>query len=421
MKTGCWMAALVVVAMGVGLAAEPTAKTAADLSKGMRDLERNVALGTALTMRDGLPAEYDEVSQLAEQGLAAAREAVAKQPGSAEAHYLLGSWLLYAYRVVEVRRLTSDPLGGERAETVRTVAMGLSDTPDEGLAELVRATELAPENGQYLLDYAAALVDCEFPADAMGILKRAWTGEPKLSQEQRMQAGLLLSDVYVYQGEAQQAREWVYVALSLDPTTARAVERLRHLDAAQAAEAEAALAEAVAAARAEALGLEEPEAEVGEEEAPEEEPYSEEEWSEPGTEEEYYFGDQWAEPETEEEYYEEEWSAPQPEEEEYYYEDEWSAPQPEEEFGAEEEGEVYYEEQWWEPAPPAELYFGEQWLGPAPPAEPYFSEEWWGPAPPAEFYFSEQWWGPAPPAELYFGEEWWGPAPPAEFFFSQEW
>jgi hypothetical protein len=282
MKTGCWMAALVAVCMGVAVAAAPAAQTAADLSGPMRDFERNAALGASLAMRGGLPAEFDEVQQLAEQGLAAARQAAAKQPGSAEAQYLLGSWLLYGYHVVEVRRITADPVGGERAEIESKVVLGLSDTPDEGLAALLRAAELAPKNGQYVLDYATALMDCDRVSQALPVLKNAWAGELELElkPEEKMLAGLLISDAYAYEGQLEQAREWVYAALSLDPAVARAIERLRHLDAAQAAAVEAALADAAEAARAEAFaevyGVEEEEAYYGEGEYEQQE----ESWSE---------------------------------------------------------------------------------------------------------------------------------------------
>jgi tetratricopeptide (TPR) repeat protein len=252
MKTGCWMAALIAICMGVAVAAAPAAQTAADLSGPMRDFERNATLGAALTMRVGLPEEFEEVQQLAERGLAAARQAVARQPGSAEAQYLLGSWLLYGYQVVEVRRITSDPVGGEHTEIEPRVVLGLSDTPDEGLAALLRAAELAPKNGQYLLDYATALMDCDRVSQALPVLKKAWAGEPELRPEEKMLAGLLLSDAYAYEGQLDQAREWVYAALSLDPAAAKAIERLRHLDAAQAAAVEAALDDAAEAARAEA-------------------------------------------------------------------------------------------------------------------------------------------------------------------------
>ena len=246
------MAALIAICMGVAVAAAPAAQTAADLSGPMRDFERNIALGAALTMRAGPPAEFQEVQQLAERGLAAARQAVAKQPGSADAQYLLGSWLLYGYQVIEVRRITSDPVGGERTEVEPRVVLGLSDTPDEGLAALLRAVELAPKNGQYLLDYATALMDCDRVSQALPVLKKAWAGAPELKPAEKMLAGLLLSDAYAYEGQLDQAREWVYAALSLDPAAAKAIERLRHLDAAQAATVAAALADAAEAARAEA-------------------------------------------------------------------------------------------------------------------------------------------------------------------------
>jgi hypothetical protein len=299
------MAALVVVCMGVAMAAAPAAQTAADLSGPMRDFERNASLGATLAMRGGLQAEFDEVQDLAERGVAAARQAVAKQPGSAEAQYLLGSWLVYGYHVVEVQRITADPVGGERTEIEARVILGLADTPDEGLAALLRASELAPKNAQYALDYATALMDCDRVPQALAVLKKAWAGDTdlELKPEEKMLAGLLISDGYAYEGQLEQAREWVYTALSLNPAIAKAVERLRHLDAEQAAAVEAALFDAIEAARAEAFaevyGVEEEEAYYGEEGYEEEEPY----YGEEGYEEEQQ---EWTEGEYEQQ--EEGWS-----------------------------------------------------------------------------------------------------------------
>jgi hypothetical protein len=154
----------------------------------------------------------------------------------------------------------------------------MANGADEGLPELKRVTELAPTDGDYFLDYAAALADCDRLPEAQGLLKSAWGGAPALSQEQKMYAGLLLSDISAAEGDLSGARQWIYTALSLDPTAAGAVERLRLLDVAQAQEA----AEALLAAAEEAVSEE----------------YGEEEyWGE----EEGYWGEYWPEEEVESE------------------------------------------------------------------------------------------------------------------------
>jgi hypothetical protein len=217
--------------------AEPAAEVVDPFAKIASDFEQNTALGTALSIRDGTPEEFAQVRALADRGLKRARNAVEQSPDSAAAHYWLGSWLLYGYGVVEVDRVTFDPESGGRTETITQVVQGLTGQSEDGLDALKRTTELAPENGRYLLDYAMALGDYGRLVDARALLRAAWFGRPALSGEEKMEAGLLLSDAAVADGNLAAAREWVYSALALDPATAQGVERLRYLDAAQAAEA----------------------------------------------------------------------------------------------------------------------------------------------------------------------------------------
>ncbi len=221
----------------VAWAGEPAAPEAAAIAHGMRDFERNATLGAILETRPGTPAELGELRLLADRGLKAAQDLAAQHPNSADAQYLLGSWLLYGYRVVTVDQIAFDATRGARTETVNRIIQGLSNDPQPGLAALKTSTELAPNNGDYLLDYGAALSDWDRMFEATGILKGIWAGQPPLSQAQRMRAGILLSGVSERQGDLAAAREWIYSALSLDPAAAEAVENLRHLDAAQAAEA----------------------------------------------------------------------------------------------------------------------------------------------------------------------------------------
>jgi len=244
MKTACWTMAFV-FCVSAALAAQ-TQQQPDPLAQCIEDFGRNAALGAPLTMREGTSAELEELTNLAESGLKLARQAVARNPDSAQAHYWLGSWLLYGYGVVEVEQISFDPEGGARTETISQAVQGMTDDPDEGLAELQRSVELAPdeEKGDYVLDYATALLDYERIFDAMGLLKAAWAGDPPLTQEQKMLAGLLLSDASAAEGNLDGARGWIYTALSLDPVGALAVERLRQIDAAQVAEMLAAAAKA---------------------------------------------------------------------------------------------------------------------------------------------------------------------------------
>ena len=238
--------ALVAVASSAWGAQQKPATPKHSLDEGLRLFDRQVSLGAALSVREPKAEELAELQKMGDSGLAYAREWVAEEPNSADAHYLLGSWLLYGYRSALVRTITADATGAPRSETVPKVVQGLADSPDEGLQALSRAHELAPANGRYLLDYAAALADYDRPLQAAGLLKSAWAGQPPLSPEERVRAALLLSDITAAQGDLPGARMWVYNALNQIPGADTAVQRLRWLDAAQA---EAAALQAAAAAQ----------------------------------------------------------------------------------------------------------------------------------------------------------------------------
>lgn len=233
---------LLLVATGWCAQTAVSAGTAGDLP-GMQAFERNTRLGEELTRREGTAAELDEVQKLSESGLRAARELVATKPASAEAQYMLGSWLLYAYEVAEVEDVYIDEAGMEQTRQVRGVRQGLAADLREGLEALRRAMELAPTRGQYALDYAAALIDMDRPVEAMGVLKTAWAGQPPLTAAERMRAGLMLSDSYLMQQRLAAARDWLYAALEVSAENAEAVRRLRWLDAETARAGEAAAEE----------------------------------------------------------------------------------------------------------------------------------------------------------------------------------
>ncbi|MGD0114056.1 MAG: hypothetical protein ABSD48_19540 [Armatimonadota bacterium] len=204
----------------------------------MQQFEKNTALGADLEGRVGTDEEYSQVQTLADSGLAAARNLVAANPQSAEAQYMLGSWLIYGYRVVTTQETTTDAAGEAHASKFRKVVQGLSDDSTEGLNALKKAMELAPGNAAYALDYTAALLDMGQPEQMIVVLEGAWNGNPPLDQQQQARAGLLLADAYFAQGRISDAREWLYSTLLLNPENADIVRRLRTLDAQEAAPVE---------------------------------------------------------------------------------------------------------------------------------------------------------------------------------------
>ena len=267
MKLALWTILAVLLALPLAWAAATATAPAppgpaAALAENERDFERNTALGPALTMRPATPAELQQLQGLAERGLRAAEELVAQYPDNAQAQYLLGSWLLYAYGVKEVRKVVVT--GDTAASSTSTeVVQGLQDDVGPGLAALKRATDLEPENGRYLIDYGAALFDCDRVTEAMAYLKSAWASKPELTPAEKLEIALLLSRLYETQGRMDDAREWVYSGLTANPANAMVVEHLRWLDKAlpeAEAEAERAAQEEAARAEMEATAAEEEEA-----------------------------------------------------------------------------------------------------------------------------------------------------------------
>jgi hypothetical protein len=209
------------------------AKALTEYEAGLKDLDRNVALGQALTKREGSADELAMVQKLAERGEASARQLVERDPKSAPSQYLLGSWLLYGYHVAQIEQVETDASGEERHLKVKAVVQGLGDSPMEGLEALRTAQELDPKNASYLMDYSEALLDWGQPTEAMSVLKQVWAADLTLTATQKVRVALLMSDIHAERGELPDARKWLYRALSELPQNAPIVQRLQELDSRQ--------------------------------------------------------------------------------------------------------------------------------------------------------------------------------------------
>jgi len=256
MRARLWLAFTVVLLAIPAWAAEPPAEPGASatsvLEQNARDFERDTALGAVLSARPGTDAELKQLQALASSGLRAAEEAVAKYPDNAQACYLLGSWLLYGYGVKEVRQVvvTRDTAASGNSTQV---VQGLEDDVDRGLAALKKAADLEPDKARYVIDYGAALFDCDRLSEAMGYLKSAWATKQELAAAEKLEIALLLSRIYETQGQGEDAREWVYSGLAANPENVAVVQHLRWLDKALPEAEQAAAAEAAAE---EAAGIE---------------------------------------------------------------------------------------------------------------------------------------------------------------------
>ncbi len=80
-------------------AVKPSAPAPGTIQACLKDLDRNAAMGEALTRREGSADELALVQKLADRGLETAQDLTNKYPNSPEAQHLLGLWMLRGYRV----------------------------------------------------------------------------------------------------------------------------------------------------------------------------------------------------------------------------------------------------------------------------------------------------------------------------------
>jgi len=145
-----------------------------------------------------------------EEALAAYRKALELDPEFARAHFALGCALIPSASLA-VGATTEDPDPARRA-----VKIGMNRSVlEEGIAHLRRATELEPENAEFLYWLGRALHVDDRDAQAIAALERALALDPEHGQAEKR-----LGLIYLDQGETQGAERHLTAALALLPEDA---------------------------------------------------------------------------------------------------------------------------------------------------------------------------------------------------------
>ena len=231
---------LIALATAAGFGAS-AALTSPELEAARQALKDNLTLGQSLQGKPATGKEAAEAQRLLYEGLPQAREAARQQPDSALAHDLLGSFLMLAYEPAEVRSAGTDPVTG--LPNMRTQIVLRQSAPggesEEGLAELAKATQLDPANGDFWLDYAQALLLCRKLDRALQELNQVWdqgNGEGGAawgeSREWRARAAKLLAQVMGALNRRQDEARWLGEALRRDPGDEESRRRLAEITAA---------------------------------------------------------------------------------------------------------------------------------------------------------------------------------------------
>ncbi len=225
------LALLVLAACGTAYTAGGGASAPPELLAAQEALKQNLALGAALDGRSATSEQADEATQLVEDGLAKARAYATQQPRAAEAHHLIGLFLLFAYRPVKSGSASvTDSKTGQVSQTTLTVLrLGGKEACEEGLAELRTAARLDAGDVGIQLDYAEALQQCDQAKHSGNLLSALWQRRTGLTGAQRARAARLAAQAYRAQNQPGDEVRWLHEVLASDPKDEAARQRLAEL------------------------------------------------------------------------------------------------------------------------------------------------------------------------------------------------
>jgi len=197
----------------------------AGLETARRALEQNLSLGRSFEGKSPTPEQAAEAQRLLQECLALAREGIADNPRSAEAHRLAGLLLCTAYRPVSAKQAADADKPGEQTVLLQQGGEGC----EEGLAQLRSALRLAPTDTDCYLDYAEALLVCGDDENATKQALAIWEQRSSLTEAQSARCASVLSKCAAARNATDEEVRWLREVVKHNPQDTAAKARLARL------------------------------------------------------------------------------------------------------------------------------------------------------------------------------------------------